>query len=100
MSHKALNRAELLHVRRKGGRSAAPSQSPRRGTIVFMVVLHTSAMVALLPRFWSWQAVLTLGILYWATACLGVTIGYPDCSPIVHFEFPSGWSAFLPPAVP
>ena len=76
MSHKALNRAGLLHVRRKGGRSAAPSQSPRRGTIVFMVVLHASAIVALLPRFWSWQAVLTLGILYWATACLGVTIGY------------------------
>jgi hypothetical protein len=38
--------------------------------------VHALALVALLPRFWSVQAVATLVILYWVTACLGVTIGY------------------------
>jgi stearoyl-CoA desaturase (delta-9 desaturase) len=46
------------------------------GTIIFMVVLHFFALVSLLPRFWSWQSVVSLLVLYWVTACLGVTIGY------------------------
>jgi stearoyl-CoA desaturase (delta-9 desaturase) len=41
-----------------------------------MVVIHVLALVALLPTFWSWQAVTALVVLYWLTACLGVTIGY------------------------
>jgi stearoyl-CoA desaturase (delta-9 desaturase) len=45
-------------------------------TIVFMVVIHALALVALLPRFWSLPAVASLLVLYWITACLGVTIGY------------------------
>ena len=45
-------------------------------TIIFMVVVHALGLVALLPQFWSWGSVLTLLILYWVTACLGVTIGY------------------------
>ena len=60
-----------------------PGEQPRRddpgrrwGTVGFMLAIHVLALVALLPGFWSWQAVSTLLILYWVTACLGVTIGY------------------------
>ncbi|MEB3176598.1 MAG: fatty acid desaturase [Synechococcus sp.] len=48
----------------------------RWSTIGFMALIHGLAVVALLPGFWSWQAVASLLILYWVTACLGVTIGY------------------------
>ena len=53
------------------------NQLPRNwGVIGFMAALHGLGLVALLPRFWSWEAASTLAILYWVTACLGVTIGY------------------------
>ncbi|MFM7635670.1 MAG: acyl-CoA desaturase, partial [Cyanobacteriota bacterium] len=44
------------------------------GTTSFMLVMHVGAVVALLPRFWSWQAVAALAVLYWTTV-LGVTLG-------------------------
>ena len=44
------------------------------GTTSFMLVMHVGAVFALLPRFWSWQAVAALAVLYWVTV-LGVTLG-------------------------
>jgi sn-1 stearoyl-lipid 9-desaturase len=44
------------------------------GTTSFMLAMHVGAVFALLPRFWSWQAVLVLAVLYWTTV-LGVTLG-------------------------
>ena len=41
-----------------------------------MAAIHGLALVALLPQFWSWQAIVTFLVLYWVTACLGVTVGY------------------------
>ena len=41
-----------------------------------MLVIHVLAGVALFPQFWSWGSIATLLILYWVTACLGVTLGY------------------------
>ena len=52
-----------------------PSQRRLRwGTTSFMLFMHIAASFALLPRFWSWQGVAVLGILYWVTV-LGVTLG-------------------------
>ena len=45
-------------------------------TFTFMVVLHILAVVALLPMFWSWTAFFSFAVLYYVTACLGVTLGY------------------------
>jgi len=45
-------------------------------TILFMIAVHTLAVVALQPQYWSWGALWVLLILYWVTACLGVTLGY------------------------
>jgi fatty-acid desaturase len=41
-----------------------------------MAALHVLALIALAPAFWSLQAAASLTVLYWVTACLGVTIGY------------------------
>ena len=45
-------------------------------TIIFMVIVHCFAVVALQPQYWSWGAVGVFLILYWGSACLGVTLGY------------------------
>ncbi len=44
------------------------------GTTAFMLAIHVGAVFALLPRFWSWQSVVALAVLYWVTV-LGVTLG-------------------------
>ena len=82
-------RVAHLHRPRSSGparaeRPAQPKAAPRslesRGrnwvVIGFMGALHALALLALLPRFWSLPAVASLAVLYWVTACLGVTIGY------------------------
>ena len=74
--------AHSSHLHRP--RSSPPAIEPRaaavggqpRGVLGFMVVLHALAAVALMPRFWSLPALASLLVLYWVTACLGVTIGY------------------------
>jgi fatty-acid desaturase len=71
-----MRRAEALHQPRAGEPRPEVKQGTRWGTIGFMVAIHVLAVVALLPRFWSVPAVASLLVLYWATACLGVTIGY------------------------
>ena len=70
-------RAEALHRPRHGkAASAKGSKTTPWVTIGFMAVIHVLALVALLPQFWSLIAIGTMAVLYWVTACLGVTIGY------------------------
>jgi len=64
-------------------------------TIIFMIVIHILAGVALLPQFWSWGSVATLLILYWATACLGVTLGYHRLLSHRSFKVPQWLSRFF-----
>ena len=72
----ALTRARALHHPRRGEQAPQLELGKRWGTVAFMAVIHILGLVALLPRFWSWQGVTALLILYWVTACLGVTLGY------------------------
>ncbi len=52
-----------------------PSQRKfRAGTTGFMLSMHVAASFALLPKFWSWQALVVFLVLYWVTV-LGVTLG-------------------------
>jgi len=48
----------------------------RWGTVIFMASIHILSVVALLPMFWNWVNVSSLVLLYYVTACLGVTLGY------------------------
>jgi stearoyl-CoA desaturase (delta-9 desaturase) len=64
---------------RSGLQASRPPLPPRQrrykaGTTGFMLALHVGAVAALLPRFWSWQGLLALSVLYWVTV-LGVTLG-------------------------
>ena len=69
-------RSEVLSAPRPGKITHCDGPGRRWGTIGFMAAIHILSVVALLPMFWSWQAVTSLTVLYWVTACLGVTIGY------------------------
>jgi stearoyl-CoA desaturase (delta-9 desaturase) len=71
-----MRRATSLHRPRRGEQGSQKPYSQRWATILFMAAIHALALVALMPRFWSITAVATLLVLYWVTACLGVTIGY------------------------
>tara|TARA_B100000575_G_scaffold286007_1_gene282104 strand:- start:647 stop:1426 length:780 start_codon:yes stop_codon:yes gene_type:complete len=64
-------------------------------TIIFMLVIHLLAGVALLPQFWSWGSVATLFILYWVTACLGVTLGYHRLLSHRSFKVPQWLARFF-----
>jgi len=64
-------------------------------TIIFMLVIHLLAGVALLPQFWSWGSVATLLILYWVTACLGVTLGYHRLLSHRSFKVPQWIARFF-----
>ena len=72
----SLRRAQSLHRPRHGEAVVVPQKGRNWVVIGFMATIHVLAVVALLPQFWSLPAVATLLILYWVTACLGVTIGY------------------------
>jgi stearoyl-CoA desaturase (delta-9 desaturase) len=74
--NQASRRAASLHQPRRGEPLPQAPKGRRWTTIGFMIVIHLLAIVALLPRFWSWQGVVAFLVLYWVTACLGVTIGY------------------------
>jgi fatty-acid desaturase len=69
-------RSAGLHRPRAGEPAPVPQLGHRWGTVLFMVAIHVLAVVALLPRFWSLPALAAFLVLYWVTACLGVTIGY------------------------
>ena len=94
-SHEALKLAALLHQPRKGHMAVQPDQAKRWGTIGFMITIHALSIVALLPQFWSWQAVSALTILYWVTACLGVTIGYHRLLSHRSFRVPTWLERFF-----
>jgi stearoyl-CoA desaturase (delta-9 desaturase) len=70
------NRDQQLRAGLRSPRTPLPSRQRKLkgGTTSFMLVMHVLAVVALLPRFWSVQAVVALAVLYWTTV-LGVTLG-------------------------
>ena len=78
------------------GIAVKPRELSRRwGTTLFMVVIHLLAVVALMPRFWSGSAVVVLLVLYWLTACIGVTLGYHRLLAHRAFAVPRWLEAFI-----
>ncbi len=45
-------------------------------TLLFMVGVHLIALLALLPQFFSWQAIGITLALHFITGCLGITLGW------------------------
>ncbi|KGG14551.1 Fatty acid desaturase [Prochlorococcus sp. MIT 0602] len=73
---KALAASQKLQVKNKKQLRYPQKFKRRWGTVGFMGAIHALTIFALLPKFWSIQNVAVLLILYWMTACLGVTLGY------------------------
>jgi stearoyl-CoA desaturase (delta-9 desaturase) len=94
-SGEPLRRARALHTPRRGEPSPLSSPGRRWGTVGFMAAIHVLALVALLPRFWSVEAVVTLLVLYWLTACLGVTLGYHRLLSHRSFQVPRWLERFF-----
>ena len=94
-SHRALQLATLLHQPRKGEQPVPAERGKNWLTIGFMIVIHALSLLALAPTFWSWQAVASLLILYWVTACLGVTIGYHRLLSHRSFQLPQWLERFF-----
>lgn len=45
-------------------------------TTVFMIAVHSIALLAFLPGNFSWSAVAVALFLHWLTGCLGITLGW------------------------
>ncbi len=74
---KAISTSLRLQNQPPLGSSSYKAKEQRRwGTIGFMIIIHVLSIVALFPGFWSFQAFTGFLVLYWITACLGVTLGY------------------------
>ena len=67
----------------------------RWGTVLFMVGIHSLTIFALQAKFWSWQAFSAFLILYWLTACLGVTTGYHRLLSHRSFQVPKWLERFF-----
>ena len=73
-----------------------PRKEQRRwGTMAFMFGIHALTIFAFSPRFLSWQAFSALIILYWITACLGVTLGYHRLLSHRSFQVPHWLERFF-----
>ncbi len=94
-SHKAIEIAAKLQEP-LGEHLSYPKKEPKRwGTIGFMFAIHLLTLIALSPKFWSWQAITVLLILYWVTACLGVTLGYHRLLSHRSFQVPKWLERFF-----
>src|ERR1044072_2037500 len=51
-----------------------PRTSVTWPTVAFLILFHVASVVALF--FWSWRAVITAAILFWACGSLGIGMGY------------------------
>ncbi len=75
-SHNAIEYSAKLQEASSRKSRFYKKEQKRWGTIGFMIAIHALSVYALSPQFWSFQSVCALLILYWVTACLGVTLGY------------------------
>ncbi len=94
-SEKAIEASTKLQRSTKSTAGFPKKERLRWGTIGFMAAIHGLTMFALLPKFWSFQALGALLILYWVTACLGVTLGYHRLLSHRAFQVPKWLERFF-----
>ncbi len=94
-SHKAIEVAERLQLPPQTKSKHPKKEQKRWGTIGFMIVIHGLTIFALRPSFLSWEGLTTLLILYWVTACLGVTLAYHRLLSHRSFQVPHWLERFL-----
>lgn len=68
--------------------------TPSWPVIIYMTIIHLIALLAFLPKFFSWQAVGIAFGLYWLTAGIGITLGYHRLVTHRSFETPK-WLEYV-----
>ncbi|AUC60697.1 stearoyl-CoA desaturase (delta-9 desaturase) DesC [Cyanobacterium sp. HL-69] len=62
--------------------------------IIYMATIHLAALFAFLPSNFSWGAVGIFFVLYWLTACIGITLGFHRLVSHRSFETPK-WLEYI-----
>jgi sn-1 stearoyl-lipid 9-desaturase len=68
---------------------------PRWNIIIFTGALHVAALLALLPQYFSWQAVGVAVFLHWLTIGLGISLGFHRLATHRSFKTSKGLEYFL-----
>lgn len=64
-------------------------------TILYMVIVHLGALLALLPSNFSWPAVGLMVVMYWVTGGVGITLGWHRLISHRSFQVPKWLEYFL-----
>ncbi len=62
--------------------------------ILYMAFIHSVALLAFSPSFFSWKAIGIAAFLYWVTAGIGITLGYHRLLTHRSFETPQ-WLEYI-----
>ena len=72
------------------------TQLPRNWTVtLFMVAIHSVALLAFLPSNLTWSAVGVAVLLHWFTGCLGITLGWHRLIAHRSFQVPQWLEYFF-----
>jgi stearoyl-CoA desaturase (delta-9 desaturase) len=63
--------------------------------ITFMTAIHAVALLAIFPSNFSWKALEVAFVLYWLTACIGITLGCHRLVAHRSFEVPKWLEYFF-----
>ena len=68
-------------------------------SLIWIGILHVGALLAFVPAFFTWQAVLLFVILHWVTGGLGITLTYHRLLTHRSFEVRPKWLEYVMTAV-
>ncbi len=71
------------------------SPRPRWDVIIFTIVLHMGALLALIPSTFSWEAIGVALFLYWLTIGVGVSLGFHRLATHRSFKVPKWLEYFF-----
>lgn len=69
------------------------------GALGYIGLLHVGALLALVPAYFDWHAVLTCVVLHWVTGGLGITLTYHRLLTHRSFEVRPKWLEYVMTAV-
>jgi len=68
-------------------------------SLIWILFLHMGALLAFLPAYFSWQAVLLCLVLHWVTGGLGITLTYHRLLTHRSFEVRPKWLEYVMTAI-
>jgi stearoyl-CoA desaturase (delta-9 desaturase) len=68
-------------------------------SLIWIGLLHVGALLAFVPAFFSWEAVLLCFVLHWVTGGLGITLTYHRLLTHRSFEVRPKWLEYVMTAI-